>query len=192
MIAIINYGAGNMQSVQNALEHLDQKYFIANTPEEIHQAEKIILPGVGAAGPAMQKLRETGFAQYLQKTTKPVLGICLGMQLLADYSEEGSTECLGVIPGKVQKFDKTLNIKIPHMGWNTIHSKLNTQNSKLYYFVHSYYFDTTPEYIRATCSYGIKFPCIIQNKNFTGMQFHPEKSGDAGLTLLKNWLEDDL
>ena len=98
MIAIINYGAGNLKSVQNALQFLGKKYCIANTPENLHQAETIILPGVGSAKPAMEKLKKTGFAKYLQKTKKSVIGICLGMQLMADFSEEGNIECLGVIP----------------------------------------------------------------------------------------------
>ena len=198
MIAIINYGAGNLRSVQNALQFLGKKYFIAHTPEDLHQAETIILPGVGSAKPAMEKLEKTGFAEYLKKTKKSVIGICLGMQLMAEFSEEGETKCLGVISGKVKKFNFTSiplskqKIKIPHIGWNKTNLLSPKDQSiiatELFYFVHSYYFDAKKENIFATCQYGIKFPAIVQHKNFIGIQFHPEKSGKAGLELLESLL----
>ncbi len=192
MIAVINYGAGNLKSVQNALQFLGKKYYIANTPEDLHQAETIILPGVGSAKPAMEKLEKTGFAKYLKKTEKSVIGICLGMQLFAEYSEEGETKCLGVIEGTVRKFSSTLGIKIPHIGWNET-TLLSPETKKIlmkeyFYFVHSYYFDAKKENTFATCLYGISFPAIVQHKNFIGIQFHPEKSGQAGLNLLESVL----
>lgn len=209
MIAIIDYGAGNLQSVANALKKLGQEFKLVKEPSELTRAEKVILPGVGAAGAAMQKMLASGFIEELPRLKIPLLGICLGMQLLADFSEEGGVQCLGLIPGRVKKFTQLdvvllmqniiclaslrLGLKVPQIGWNKVDF---TQKSPLtdgipdgnyFYFVNSYYFDAPDKYVIATTDYGISFPSIIQKENFYATQFHPEKSGETGLKLLNNF-----
>ena len=213
MIGILNYGAGNLRSVENALDRISVSYFISDNPEELEKAEKIIFPGVGHAKAAMAILQEKKLDILLQKTKQPVLGICLGMQLLFDYSEEGETKCLGIIPGKITKFDATQCGKVPHMGWNKVNlqsSGFNLQFSKkapfvkggapkgwgilgtnnedtpFVYFIHSYYAPLNNHTIM-TCDYGGDFSASVQKDNFIGMQFHPEKSGKVGETILQNF-----
>ncbi len=190
-IAIVDYGASNMQSVANALTALGQKFEIISDPKGLTDADKVILPGVGAAGSAMDKLRERGFADVLPKLKVPVLGLCLGMQLLGESSEEDKAKGLGIIPGKVVRFKGDL--KVPHMGWNTVKlvrdSKLTqgVPDGSFFYFVHSYYFAAGPENILGETEYGISFAAIVQKDNFYGTQFHPEKSGPAGMKILDNF-----
>src|SRR3989344_7100156 len=180
-IAIINYGAGNLQSVANALRTLGRSFEIVDDPKKLSAFDKVILPGVGAAGSAMEKLKQSGFADVLPKLKIPVLGICLGLQLFADYSEEDDTKCLSIITGKGKRFRTTL--KVPQMGWNKVElikaSKLaaGIPNGSYFYFVHSYYLETDFRYIIGKTDYDVTFPTIIQRKNFYATQFHPEKSG---------------
>jgi glutamine amidotransferase len=193
VIAIIDYKAGNIASVSNALKRLGANYVVTNQHQELDNADKIIFPGVGHARSAMNSLEENGLDSWLKNTQKPVLGICLGMQLLFESTEEGDTKTLGIIAGRLKKFDST-HEKVPHMGWNVFldfknHIVLNgTQKNDYVYYVHSYYAPVTPETI-ATSSYaGVEFASVVAVNNFMGMQFHPEKSGDAGLKLLNNFL----
>lgn len=192
-IAIINYGAGNLRSVANALASLGRDFAIVDNPKKLSEFDKIILPGVGAARPAMEKLSQSGFAELLPKLKVPVLGVCLGMQLLAESSEEGNVTCLSIIPGRVKRFKTEL--PIPHMGWNKVKfvgaSKLTAgiPNKSYFYFVHSYYVDMNRQYIIGQTAYDVNFAAIIKKGNFYGTQFHPEKSGEWGLRLLKNFCD---
>ncbi|MGD8425993.1 MAG: imidazole glycerol phosphate synthase subunit HisH [Balneolaceae bacterium] len=192
MIAIINYDAGNLASVSNALKRLAEPYIITNRGEELNQAEGIIFPGVGHAEPAMESLRANKLDKWLKETRKPVLGICLGMQLLYESSEEGDSEGLGIIPGRLRKFDSSSK-KVPHMGWNTLrkvrpHPLMeNIEEDQYFYFVHSYYAPVN-EYTVADCNYEEKFTAVVCKDNFMGTQFHPEKSGNPGSLLLQDFL----
>lgn len=192
-IAIIDYGASNLQSVANALKTLGRSFEIINDPKKLVGFDKVILPGVGAANSAMGKLKESGFAEILPKLRVPTLGVCLGLQLFADFSSEGNTECLSIVPGEVKKF-KT-DLKVPHMGWNKVElikeSPLTygIPNNSFFYFVHSYYLETEDKFVIGKTAYGINFPAIIQKNNFYAVQFHPEKSGEWGLRLLANFCD---
>lgn len=183
MIGILNYGAGNLRSIENALDRIGAPYFISDKPEELSKTGKIIFPGVGHAKAAMAILHDKKLDIFLQKYPGPVLGICLGMQLLFEYSEEGDTDCLGFIPGKILKFDSQKCGKVPHMGWNNINLNVD---SLFVYFVHSYYAPIST-YTIATCNYGGEFTAAVQKENFIGMQFHPEKSGKVGEDILRNF-----
>lgn len=196
MIQIIDYGAGNIKSVKNALEKLDREYQIINKPQMLRSDSKIIFPGVGAAGTAMKNLRKNGFDKAIPKLKNPFLGICLGMQLLFEYSKEDNTICLGIIPGKVEKFKG--NILVPQIGWNTVdfqqENKLfsKIEDNSYFYFVNSYYVKTPTnkdKFILAKTNYGSNFISIIRSDNFYGVQFHPEKSDINGLKLLSNFCE---
>lgn len=193
MIGIINYGAGNIFSLTAALGRLDIKYGMVNSEAELEQYEKIIIPGVGHAGAAMKKLEETGLVPAIKALTKPVLGICVGMQLITSFSEEGNSDLLAIIPVKTLRFQEEQSKKVPHMGWNQIYPQNNgplfegIENASYFYFVHSYFIEFNPKFTLATCEYGIKFSASIQKNNFYGVQFHPEKSGEAGEKLLKNF-----
>lgn len=193
MIAIINYDAGNLASVSNALNRLQADHIITNNTNELDDADAVIFPGVGHAKPAMASLRQNGLDTWIKSTNKPLLGICLGMQLLYESSEEGGgTEGLGLIPGRLKKFDNSRQ-KVPHMGWNTCrftnkHPLGNGLNDGHYfYFVHSYYAPVN-KYTLASCNYINDFAAIAARNNIMGTQFHPEKSGDAGHRLLENFL----
>ena len=193
MIALIKYRAGNIASVSNALDRLGADYFLADTPDQLETADGVIFPGVGHAGAAMESLKENGIDEWLQQTKKPVLGICVGMQLLYDSSSEGDTKALGLIPGRLEKFDSN-DAKVPHMGWNVIqikqdHPLLKGINSgEHFYFVHSFYAPETSDAI-ATCDYITDFTAVVSKDNFAGVQFHPEKSGKAGARVLQNFLD---
>lgn len=193
-IGIINYGAGNLKSICNALSMLNKNFGIISAPEELLYFDKIIFPGVGAAGNAMKKLKVKGFINRIKKIKKPFLGICLGSQLLADFSEENNTKCFGIIPGVVKRF-KSSDLKIPQIGWNKVEFKADLplfkgiKNGSYFYFVNSYYLDISEKFVFGTTDYGVSFPAVIQKKNFYGVQFHPEKSGEAGLELLSNFCE---
>lgn len=193
MIGIIYYGAGNIFSLSAALERLKLRYGIINQDVDFDQYDRYIIPGVGHASPAMAKLTNTGLIPMIQATQKPVLGICLGMQLLTNFSEEGNTLLTGIIPLKTQHFDPALTNKIPHMGWNKVaiekrHYLLDQiKNEEYFYFVHSYFVEFSSNFTTASTEYGVKFSSIIQKNNFCGVQFHPEKSGQAGEQLLINF-----
>lgn len=193
MIAIINYEAGNLASVSNALKRLDEPYIISDKKEELDKADGIIFPGVGHAQPAMKSLQKNELDEWLKTTKKPVLGICLGMQLFYESSEEGKSEGLGIIPGRLKKFDSS-KAKVPHMGWNTFqnistHPLMNSlNNEQFFYYVHSF-FAPLNTYTVATCEYIQPFTSVVCKDNFWGVQFHPEKSGKVGSLLLQNFLQ---
>lgn len=203
MIAIIDYKAGNLRSVEGAVKKLGFACRVTQRREEISNCERIIFPGVGAAGNAMADLRHLGLDKVLKQhfeARKPILGICLGAQIILDDSEENDAQCLGLIPGGVKPFPRPLfseeneRLKIPHMGWNGVnlhkrHPVLEgTTPADEFYFVHAYYpRPASDEYVVGTTGYGIEFPCVIGHKNLIAVQFHPEKSGRAGLRLLKNF-----
>ena len=195
-IGIIDYGMGNLQSVQNALSFIGVDSFIASDIESLKKADKIILPGVGAFKDAIQLLVDKGLDQFLQEVKaegKPLLGICLGMQLLFDTSTEfGSHQGLGLIHGDIVKFQLD-HLKIPHMGWNELNIiKTAPLFSDLpeapqVYFVHSYHLTTTEDVVAATTTYGYSVQVAAQEGQVYGLQFHPEKSGDVGLQILRNF-----
>jgi len=191
MIAIVKYNAGNITSVQNALERLGYSSIVTDNPKLIQQAEKVIFPGVGEASSAMQYLRAKGLDEIIKNLKQPVLGICLGQQLLCAFSEEGNTECLGIFDARVKKFEPKL--KVPHMGWNIV-SELQTDlykgisTEENFYFVHSYYAEVSQE-TTAVCDYIVPFSASMQKNNFYATQFHPEKSSQAGEQLLLNFLQ---
>lgn len=192
MIGIINYGAGNIFSLTAALDRLSVTYGMVNTENDLEKHSHIIIPGVGHAGAAMEKLKGTGLVEAIKKLTKPVLGICVGMQLITEHSEEGDATLLNIVPVKTKKFDKSLNIKIPHMGWNAVSPKSNSlfegvEDNTQFYFVHSYFIEYNPTFDIASADYGLKFSAAVQKDNFYGVQFHPEKSGKAGELILKNF-----
>ena len=191
-IGIINYGAGNIFSLTAALDRQNIPYEMVNTEADLEKHSHIIIPGVGHAGAAMQKLQQTGLVNAIKALTKPVLGICVGMQLLTAHSEEGNADLLDIAPINTRLFDKTLGIKIPHMGWNNVNFSNNPLFSNVkplaqFYFVHSYFIEYNPTFDIASVTYGNKFSAAIQKDNFFGVQFHPEKSGEAGEQLLKNF-----
>jgi glutamine amidotransferase len=191
MIAIIKYNAGNISSVQNALTQLGYESIITGDKDKILNAEKVIFPGVGEANSAMKYLRETGLDKVILSVKKPMLGICLGLQLMCSYSEEGDTECLGIFDTMVKKFPATE--KVPHMGWNNFSSLKGglfdgILSSQDMYYVHSYYAEVNDQ-TTATCDYILPFSAAIKKANFYATQFHPEKSADVGTQLLKNFLE---
>lgn len=192
MIAIINYEAGNLASVSNALTRLQADFIVTNQITDLEAADAVIFPGVGHARPAMQALRKHGLDTWLKHTDKPILGICLGMQLLFDSSEEGETEGLGLIPGRLKRFEPETD-KIPHMGWNTFSSVedhpllAGLDDKRHFYYVHSYYAPVN-NYTLASCHYINEFASVVGKDNVVGVQFHPEKSGEAGALLLRNFL----
>jgi glutamine amidotransferase len=193
MVAIINYGAGNTQSVINCLDRIQCEYILTDQPESILSADKVILPGVGHAATAMLSLKDKGLIEIIKNYEKPLLGICLGMQLLFDFSEEGDTTCLGIIPGKIMKFKPLTNEKIPHMGWNQISKRTldslykDVVDGENFYFVHSYYAEIS-KYSETICEYIQTFTATCRYENFYGMQFHPEKSGKVGENLIQKFI----
>jgi glutamine amidotransferase len=191
MIAIIKYNAGNIKSVQNALTRLGYKSIITDDPTELKKARKVIFPGVGEASSAMLYLKERDLDKTILSLKQPVLGICLGLQLMCNHTEENDTECLGIFDAEVKLFPPV--DKIPHMGWNNFF----TLKGELYkgvapeddvYYVHSYYPEIS-SCTSATCDYILPFSASMQNRNFYATQFHPEKSAAAGEKILKNFLE---
>lgn len=192
MTGIVNYGAGNIFSLTSALSRLGITYGMINAEEDFDRYSHIIIPGVGHAGTAMAKLQQTGLVNAIRELKKPVLGICVGMQLLTAHSEEGDAELMNIIPLQTRLFDKDLGIKIPHMGWNNIEIKNNllfqgVENQSQFYFVHSYFIEYNATFEIATADYGLLYSAAIQKDNFYGVQFHPEKSGAAGERLLMNF-----
>ena len=192
MIAIIDYKMGNLRSVKNALSKLGAKYTVTDDPAAIIAADKVLLPGVGYAGQAMANLRERGLVEVIRGLRQPVLGICIGMQVLCRYSEEGDTPCLDVFDTDVRLFKAQEDLKVPHMGWNSISnldSKLfkGVEEGSYVYFVHSYRPGLCQDTI-ATSNHGGLFSAALKYENFYGTQFHPEKSGDVGEKILSNFL----
>lgn len=194
MIAIIDYGCGNLLSLENALKRLGCEYKRTADPAEIIAAEKVILPGVGNAAEAMANIEAKNLVSVIKGIRRPVLGICVGMQVMCRDSEEGNVKCLGIFDAHVKKFEATADAKVPHMGWNTIEntdSKLlkSIKGNRFVYFVHSY-FPTLCSDTIATCKHGnTMFSAALKYENFYGTQFHPEKSGDTGEAILKNFIE---
>ena len=201
MIGIINYGSGNVQAIANIYKRTNISYKIIHKPDELNDVNKLILPGVGAFDETMRVLNSSGLKEKLDEEVlinkKPVLGICVGMQILSDGSEEGDLQGLGWIKGYVKKFD-ILKVRekpfIPHMGWNNVDPKIqhdlfnNVENELGFYFVHSYYFEVLNDNnILATTDYGDKFTSAVINENIYGVQFHPEKSHSNGIQLLSNF-----
>ena len=190
-LVIIDYGAGNIKSIQFAFKRLGVDAVLTNNVEEIQNADKVIFPGVGEASSAMNKLRESGLDKVIPTLTQPVLGICLGMQLMCTSSEEGNTEGLGIFDVEIKRFSNEL--KVPQMGWNTI-SNLKSdlfkgiKENEYMYLVHSYFAENC-KYAIAVTDYGINYATALHKDNFYGTQFHPEKSGVEGEKILKNFLE---
>lgn len=190
-LSIVKYNAGNIQSVLYALERIGATAVVTDDPETLHSADRVIFPGVGEASTAMQYLKERNLDKLLAGLKQPVLGICLGMQLMCAHSEENDTECLGIFDTQVRKFSGGL--KIPQIGWNTLTKTtgplfLNLDEAPFCYFVHSYYADLCDETIAQT-DYMVPFSSALAKNNFYGVQFHPEKSAAAGEQLLRNFIE---
>jgi len=195
-IAVVNSGGANISSVLHALRRQGAEPVFTDDASVIRSADRVILPGVGAAGHAMEVLGEHDLIEALRNLTQPVLGICLGMQLLFDSSEEDDVQLLGIIPGRLLKLEKTAELRVPHMGWNTITSQradslTDRLNRKWFYFVHSF---AAPvgECTLATSQHGSTFSAIVRKDNFYGAQFHPERSASAGAGLLRGFLETPL
>lgn len=194
---IVDNGGANMSSLMFALQRLGAEPTISDNPVEVQQASHVILPGVGHAADSMAKLEATVLNQVLLETEQPVLGICLGMQLLFEWSSEGDTPCLGIIEGRVERLPSSIDLPCPHMGWNEVTVLPNKQNASVlfadiaensyFYFVHSYAAAVGPSVIAAT-EYGHTIASAVAHENYYGVQFHPERSGPIGATLLNNFL----
>ncbi len=202
MLAILKYKAGNQTSVRRALDHLGIPCKITADPAELRASMGLIFPGVGAAGQAMDELTSTGLAQVLTELVesgKPLLGICVGCQIMLDYSPENDTKALGIVPGECAMFNRSLTdedgdpLRVPHMGWNSIEPVKETallkdiEQDANFYFVHSYYPVPRPEFVIAETSYGVRFCSVHGREGLWAVQFHPEKSGRPGLKLLSNF-----
>ncbi|WP_340155594.1 imidazole glycerol phosphate synthase subunit HisH [uncultured Winogradskyella sp.] len=189
-LSIVNYGAGNIKSIQFAFKRLGVDAILTDNPDEIIASDKVIFPGVGEASSAMIMLKESGLDLLIPKLTQPVLGICLGMQLMCNHTEEGDTKGLGIFDAEVKRFSN--NVKVPQMGWNTI-SNLKSdlfkgiKENEFMYLVHSYYAQNCEASI-ATTDYELEYASALENENFYGVQFHPEKSGIIGSKILENFL----
>ena len=197
MIIVVDYDAGNLYNVANALRFLGIKFRFSGDPNEVRSADRVILPGVGSARAAMESLEQQGLTEVIRGLDVPFLGICLGLQLLYETSEEDETPCLGILPGTIRRFDSSA-VKVPHIGWNQVDWRESGENAKLlagisqsafFYFVHSYYAPVVEDLTLATTEYEVTFSSVIRKGNFVGCQFHPERSGEAGLRLFRNFLE---
>ena len=194
MIAIIDYDTGNLRSVCNALDRIGAQYCLTDDPSLIAQADRVLLPGVGEASSAMQKLQERGLCDVVRNLKVPVLGICIGMQLMCRHSEEGNVDCLGIFDADVRKFeaDPAAGVKVPHMGWNSL-VDLKTglfdglADGDFVYFVHSFAADVCEDTV-AVSENGRRFSAAMRKGNFYGAQFHPEKSGEVGEKILRNFM----
>ena len=192
-LGIIQYGAGNIFSLSSALERLGIPYGMIGHEDDFEKYDRYIIPGVGHAGAAMNKLEQTGLVPKIKALSKPTLGICVGMQLLTSYSEEGDSDLLNIIPVKTLKFAPSTQYKVPHTGWNTVFPEKenplfkNIPPGSHFYFVHSYFIEYNNLYTLASTTYSLMFSASIWHNNFYGVQFHPEKSGTYGETLLTNF-----
>ena len=204
-ITIVDYKAGNLTSVARALEHLGHRWEITDEPQRLRRAERVILPGVGAAGATMENLTRLGLAQVLRDEVaagKPFLGICIGIQVLLDRSDEDGAPCLGLIPGRVIRYPSSLDgrrLKVPQIGWNRVHQVrphpllAGIPDNTHFYFVNSYYpVPDDPAVTIATCDYGVNFTAALARRNVIATQFHLEKSGAAGLRMLDNFCKCEL
>lgn len=211
MTGIVDYNAGNITSVERALKSLGAPYVLSKNPADLANCDRIIFPGVGDAAYAMEQLKKTGFDTFLKdwaKSGKKLAGICLGSQIIFDYSEEGNVECLGLIPGKIRHFKElwkeagvdASDLKCPHMGWSDL-TYTNGGSSLFdgiaehsdFYFVHSYVICPEDSSVtKATADFGIKVPACVEKDNITVFQFHPEKSGEKGMQILRNFVKDDI
>ena len=193
MIAIVDYKMGNLRSVENALRRLGADFTVTADADVIRRADKVLLPGVGNAAEAMENLRAAGLVEVIRSLRQPVLGICVGMQVMCRHSEEGDVDCLGIFDARVKRFTPSPQVKVPHMGWNKIgnlETKLfkDLEGGSYVYFVHSYYPELCPDTI-ATATHGVMFSAALKYENFYGTQFHPEKSGDVGERIIANFLQ---
>ena len=189
-VAIIDSGGSNLRSVAKAVDRLNKSYVITDIADEIMKASFVILPGVGSAKNVMSELKNKDLIDVINNLKQPVLGICIGMQILFEYSAEGNTKCLGLIEGDIQKFDESTDLKVPQMGWNKVtfsDQKLKKFNN-YYYFANSYYSDIQ-KHTTATSEYGNIFTSVVEKNNFLGCQFHPEKSSDAGEYFLQYFFQ---
>ena len=193
MIAIIDYKMGNLRSVENALKRLGAEFVVTADAEVIRRGDRVLLPGVGNAAEAMENLRKADLVDVIRSLRRPVLGICVGMQVMCRHSEEGDAKCLGIFDARVKRFVPTAEEKVPHMGWNSIgnlETKLfkDIKGGEMVYYVHSYYPELCPDTI-ATTRHGVMFSAALKYENFYGTQFHPEKSGDVGERIIANFLK---
>lgn len=191
-VAIVKYNAGNTVSVANALHRLGVEPVVTDSADDLRSADKVIFPGVGEASTAMAYLRERSLDEVITSLTQPVLGVCLGMQLMCSYSEENETDCLGILPYRVRRFESD-TLKVPHTGWNRITNLKSllfdgVDEGSHVYFVHGYYVETGVDTTAAT-EYGIGFSAGVDRDNFHAIQFHPEKSGEIGARILENFLK---
>jgi len=193
-LAIIKYNAGNIQSVLNALERLGLRAEVTDDPAKIKAADKVIFPGVGEASSAMKSLQQNNLDKVIKDLKQPVLGICVGMQLLCNHSEENDVTCLGIVPVQVKKFKvQSSKFKVPQVGWNNIYDLQSdlfngVEDNSFIYNVHSYYAEDS-EYTIAKCNYEIEYAAAIKKDNFYGVQFHTEKSAETGDKIIKNFLD---
>ena len=192
MIAIVDYKMGNLRSVENALKRLGAEFTVTSDAAVIRSADRVLMPGVGNAAEAMENLRAALLVDVVRSLRRPVLGICVGMQVMCRHSEEGDVDCLNLFDARVKRFEPSADLKVPHMGWNTIgnlESKLfkGIDGGEYVYFVHSYYPELCPDTI-ATSRHGVMFSAALKYENFYGTQFHPEKSGDVGERIIENFL----
>lgn len=193
MIAIVDYKMGNLRSVENALKRLGAEFVVTADADVIKRADRVLLPGVGNAAEAMENLRQANLVEVIRSLRRPVLGICVGMQVMCRHSEEGDAKCMGIFDAHVRRFEPSAEEKVPHMGWNSIgnlESKLfkGINGGEMVYFVHSYYPTLCPDTI-ATTRHGVMFSAALKYENFYGTQFHPEKSGDVGERIIANFLK---
>lgn len=202
MIAIIDYGAGNLMSVKKALDYIGAKNVITSDSKEVLSASHVILPGVGSFGNAMQSMNGKGLSQTVKEAAcsgKPFLGICLGLQLLFKHSDESpDSSGLGILDGQISQLPKNIGVKVPHIGWNSVNINKNSTlfrgiaQGTYFYFVHSFYLNgARGSEVAATTYYGVEIQCAVEKNNLFATQFHPEKSGKAGLQLLKNFVETE-
>jgi glutamine amidotransferase len=190
-LAVVDLGCGNLGSVAIALERLGIAPLVTADSARIAAAERVVLPGVGAAGFAMERIGALGLAETLRSLGQPVLGICLGMQLLFEASEEAASPCLGIIPGRVRRLGPAPDRPVPHMGWSRLtvsDSAIGLRDGDYVYFAHSFACDSGPA-TRASTDYGREIPAVVARDNFWGAQFHPERSGEAGARFLRAWLD---